>query len=110
MPEGERLAIDRHLREFVRLGDDLRVIERDLARSALEDEGVKRLMTISGVDMTVALAMKAAIGDVSRFDEQQKVVGCLGLDPSVRQSGPDSAFHGRITKQGRGHGCLLPFP
>ncbi len=48
VPEDERLAIDRHLREFDRLGEDLQVIERDLARSALEDEGVKRLMTIPG--------------------------------------------------------------
>jgi len=103
VPEDERLAIDRHLREFDRLGDDLQVIERDLARSALEDEGVKRLMTIPGIDMTVALAMKAAIGDVSRFDEPQKLVSYLGLNPSVRQSGPGPAYHGRITKQGRGH-------
>ena len=103
MPEDERLAIERHLREFDRLGEDLKVIERDLARSALADEGVKRLMTIPGVDMVVALAMKAAIGEVTRFDEPQKLVSYLGLNPSVRQSGPGPAYHGRITKQGRGH-------
>ncbi len=103
VPEDERLAIERHLREFDRLGEDLQVIERDLARSALDDEGVKRLMTIPGIDMTVALAMKAAIGDVSRFPEPQKLVSYLGLNPSVRQSGPGPAYHGRISKQGRGH-------
>ena len=103
VPEDERLAIERHLREFDRLGADLQVIERDLARAALADEGVKRLMTIPGVDMTVALAMKAAIGKVSRFDAPQKLVSYLGLNPSVRQSGPGPAYHGRITKQGRGH-------
>src|SRR3954470_8281169 len=48
--EDERLAIERHLREFDRLGEDLKVIEGDLARSALADMGVKRLMTIPGVD------------------------------------------------------------
>ena len=79
------------------------MIERDLARSALADEGVKRLMTIPGVDMVVALAMVAAIGEVTRFDEPQKLVSYLGLNPSVRQSGPGPAYHGRITKQGRGH-------
>jgi transposase len=30
-------------------------------------------------------------------------VSYLGLNPSVRQSGPGPAHHGRITKQGRGH-------
>lgn len=44
------------------------------ARSALADDGVKRLVTIPGVDMTVALAMKAAIGEMTRSDEPQKLV------------------------------------
>jgi transposase len=60
-------------------------------------------MTIPGVDMVVALAITAAIGDVARFDKAQKLVSYLGLNPSVRQSGPGPAYHGRITKQGRGH-------
>jgi len=103
VPEDERLAIERHLREFDRLGEDLKIIECDLARSALADDGVKRLMTIPGVDMVVALAMTAAIGTIERFDNPEKMVSYLGLNPSVRQSGPGPAYHGRITKQGRGH-------
>jgi hypothetical protein len=43
------------LREFDRLGEDHKVIERDLARSALADDVVKRLTTILGVDMVVKL-------------------------------------------------------
>jgi Transposase IS116/IS110/IS902 family len=50
-------------------------------------------MTISGVDMMVALAMAAAIGKVTRFDEPQKLVSYLGLNPSVRQSEPGPAYH-----------------
>src|SRR4051794_10294386 len=75
----------------------------DLARSALADESVTRLMTIPGIDMVVALALKAAIGDIARFERPQKLVSYLGLNPSVRQSGPGPAYHGRITKRGRGH-------
>ena len=78
------------------------MIERDLARSALADERVKRLMTIPGIDMVVALALVAAIGEIERFTKPEKLVGYLGLNPSVRQSGPGPAYHGRITKQGRG--------
>jgi transposase len=103
VPEDERLAVERHLREFDRLGEDLKVIERDLARSALADESVTRLMTIPGIDMVVALALKAAIGDIARFERPQKLVSYLGLNPSVWQSGPGPAYHGRITKRGRGH-------
>ena len=60
-------------------------------------------MTIPGVDMVVALAIVAAIGEVGRFEQSQNLVSYLGLNPSVRQSGPGPAYHGRITKQGRGH-------
>lgn len=59
--------MEHHLREFDRLTDDLKVIERDLARSALADDKVKRLMTIPGVDMVVALALVAASGEIERF-------------------------------------------
>ena len=103
LPGDERLAVERHLRGFDRLTDDLKAIERDLAQSALSDERAKRLMTIPGVDMVVALALIAAIGDVERFARPAQLVGYLGLNPSVRQSGPGPAYHGRITKQGRGH-------
>ena len=54
----------------------------------------KRLMTIPGVDMVVALAIVAAIGNVGRFEQSQKLVSYLGLNPSVRQSGSWAAYHG----------------
>ena len=56
-------------------------------------------MTIPGIDMVVALGMLAAVGDVGRFARPQHLVGYLGLNPSVRQSGPGPVYHGRITKQ-----------
>jgi transposase len=47
------------------------VVERDLARHALADQNSKRLMTIPGIDMVVALGMLAAVGDVGRFARPQ---------------------------------------
>jgi hypothetical protein len=52
--------------------------------------------------MTVASGVAAAIGDIRRFPEPAKLASYLGLNPSVRQSGEGPAYHGRITKQGRG--------
>jgi transposase len=56
LPADERHAIERHTREYDRLGEDLGVVERDLARSTLADEHAKRLMTIPGIHMVVASA------------------------------------------------------
>jgi len=42
----------------------------------------------------------AAIGEIGRFESSRKLVGYLGLDPRVAQSGSAPATHGRISKQG----------
>jgi len=103
LPADENDAIERHLREYDRLTDDLRVLERELARNALGSEETKRLMTIPGIDMVVAVGLLAAIGPVDRFASPGRLVAFLGLNPSVHQSGSSPAKHGRITKQGPCH-------
>ena len=103
LPADESDAVERHLREYDRLTDDLRVVERELARDALADPNVKRLMTIPGIDMVVAVGLMAAIGPVERFPGPDRLVAYLGLNPTVHQSGEGRPRHGRITKQGRTH-------
>ena len=82
---------------------ELGLIDAELARVALRCEDTRRLMTIPGVDVTVALSITAAVGDFARFAEPNKLVRYLGLNPRVKQSGGQPASHGRITKQGRAH-------
>lgn len=103
LPADERDALERHLREYDRLTDDLRVVERELARDALANPNVKRLMTIPGIDMVVAVGLMAAIGPIERFSGPDRLVAYLGLNPTVHQSGERRPRHGRISKQGRTH-------
>jgi transposase len=103
LPDDESAAIERHIREYDRLTEDLRVVERELARDALSSAETKRLMTIPGIDMVVAVGLLAAIGPVERFTSPGRLVAFLGLNPSVHQSGNSPARHGRITKQGPCH-------
>jgi transposase len=100
LPEDERVAIERHLEEYDRQTAAQKAVERDIAGIALDDANVKRLMTIPGIDMVVAVGMMAAIGRIDRFAAPEKLVAYLGLNPSVRQSGDGRAHHGRITKRG----------
>jgi transposase len=103
IPEDERMAIERHVRELDRLRDDLAVIDREIATDALDDPVVARLLTITGINLTVAAGIVAAIGDIGRFSSPQKLVSYFGLNPRVRQSGLGPAHHGRISKVGRSH-------
>lgn len=99
--------MDRHLAQIDLIEGALKVLEAEIAREAMTDPVIRRLLTLPGVDMTVATGVAAAIGDIRRFPDPGKLIGYLGLNPSVRQSGEGPAYHGRISKQGRGRarGC-----
>jgi transposase len=103
LAEDQRRVVLRHAGELDRLGGELAQIDKCLAQTALQEPRVKRLMTITGVDVTVALSIVAAVGDIERFSSPEKLVSYFGLNPRVRQSGDKPAYHGRITKQGRAH-------
>ena len=72
LPEDERAAVIRHVRELDRLGEDLAALDRDIAETSLEDVPTNRLLTITGVNLAVAAGLMAAIGDIGRFDRNCK--------------------------------------
>ena len=79
------------------------MLDKDIAQVAIDDPAVKRLLTITGANLIIAAGLVAAIGDVQRFDNSEKFVSYVGLNPRVRQSGLGLAQHGRISKHGRSH-------
>jgi transposase len=103
LPEDQRQSVLRHLAEHDHVAADLAALDKMLAKGALGEERVRRLMTIGGVNAVVAISVLAAVGDITRFPSPEKLVSYLGLNPRVRQSGERPAFHGRISKQGRSH-------
>jgi transposase len=103
LPPDERRAAEALLRQLDFHAQELGLIDAELARIALGCDDTRRLMTIPGVDVTVAMSITAAVGDFSRFASPNKLVRYVGLNPRVKQSGGQPASHGRITKQGRAH-------
>jgi transposase len=67
IPEDERQAAAALLRQLDSHAEELRLIDVELGRAGLASAEVKRLMTIPGVDATVALSIVAAVGDFGRF-------------------------------------------
>jgi len=100
LPEEERESVDSALRQVAFLDSEIAAVEELIAKQALESAEIKRLMTVPGVNVICAATFLAAIGDIRRFESPRKLVGYLGLDPRVKQSGTGPATHGRISKQG----------
>jgi transposase len=100
LPTEERETVDSAMRQVEFLDSEIAEVERLIASAALGSAEIRRLMTVPGVNVIVAATFLAAIGDIRRFESPRKLVGYLGLDPRVRQSGSGPATHGRISKQG----------
>jgi transposase len=100
LPAHERRIVASCLREVDFHSQEIAALESELARLALDSGAIKRLMTVPGVSLVSAAAFVAAVGDIRRFESSKKLVGYVGLDPRVRQSGEAQARHGRISKQG----------
>jgi transposase len=103
LPAHEREQVDSNLRLHDALDGEIELVERQLAQHALNSGEVRRLMTIPGIGAVTALALVAVIGDAKRFPGPRQLVGYLGLDPRVRQSGERAARHGHISRAGQAH-------
>jgi transposase len=100
LPPDERETVDSCMRQIEFLDGELAEVERVIARDALGSPEVRRLLSVPGVNLVCAAAFLAAVGDIRRFRGQRRLVGYLGLDPRVRQSGSEPATHGHISKRG----------
>lgn len=100
LPAEERESVDAALRQIDFLDTEIEAVERLICAEALRSPEIRRLMTVPGVNVICAATFMAAIGEIGRFESPRKLVGYLGLDPRVTQSGSAPATHGRISKQG----------
>jgi len=104
LPADERDTIDAALRQIDFLTTEITTIEHDLAEFVLASPDARRLLTVPGVGMITAATFLAQIGtargDINRFTSPRRLIGYLGLDPRVRQSGNSAGYTGRISKEG----------
>ena len=100
LPAAERESVDSSIHQLEFCEAEIAQIEKAVCAEALDSAEIRRLMTVPGFNVITAAAFMAAVGEIGRFASPRKLVGYLGLDPIVRQSGTSQASHGRISKQG----------
>ncbi len=97
--EIERFMLENNLSLFDALVRGIQSIEEKMLAIASRELDIKLLMTIPGVNVTVAIGMMATIGEINRFATPGKLASYFGLVARVHQSA-DHCYHGRITKEG----------
>ena len=75
-------------------------LQAEMTGIAVENEEIGRLLHVSGFGVITAVTVYAAIGDISRFEDAEHLVGYAGLGTRVHDSGLTMRT-GKITKAGR---------
>jgi transposase len=84
----------------VRICDDrIAQLERDLRLLAKADAVVRQLLTLPGVGLLTATAMRASVADIQRFPSGRHFASWLGLTARETSSGERRRL-GRISKMG----------
>src|SRR3954467_8440667 len=74
LPVEERESVDAGLRQIEFLDSEIVAVDKLIARQALGWPAIRRLMTVSGVNLICAASFLAAIGEPSRFLTSRKLV------------------------------------
>lgn len=99
VPMCDRFELDQYLGLIETINAQIDETQERIDELTLDDPAARLLTTIPGVGHYAALSIVAAIGDIRRFADHEKLTSYAGLNPSVHQSGT-TCITGHISKQG----------
>jgi hypothetical protein len=96
LPPHEKLTLAMYLEELRLYTSQHRQIEAEVARIAEADEDCKNLMSHPGIGAFVAVAIKARVGDASRFPTKKHFCSYAGVVPKADNTGEHVSEHNHI--------------
>lgn len=97
--ELDRLVLENHLSLIESINAQIGRVDEAIRKRASQDEDVRLLLSMTGIDVYTALLIRSEVGPMSRFPDYKKLVSWAGLAPRVHQSG-NVEYGGAITKRG----------
>ncbi|HXS59460.1 MAG TPA: IS110 family transposase [Candidatus Sulfopaludibacter sp.] len=97
----DRIILDSSIASIETINQQIATVSKEISKyaSSLDNNDVKILLSITGIDIFSAMLISTEIVDVKRFSTPWKLVSYAGLDPSIRESSGKTKT-GKITKQG----------
>ena len=95
------LVFGNHLSHIELINLQIEKTDEAIRECACEDEDVRLLLSLPGVDVRTALLLKSEIGPIGRFGDYKKLVSWAGLAPRVYQLG-GVLWNGGIAHEGSG--------
>ena len=97
--EADQMAIDANLDIIDTITRQADRLGKVIAKKALDDPDVQKIMTLPGMGHILAMTVKAEIVDIGRFPTPEEIVSYAGLAPSRHDSG-DRTHTGGTTGRG----------
>jgi transposase len=94
-----RRIVDDQLTTMELLSAQITAVDQEVAQIVRADAQMQLLQSVDGVGPFTALALRAVVGEISRFPNAKAFAAYTGLVPGYRQSG-EKRIPGPITKQG----------
>jgi transposase len=95
----DMIIMDTTLSSIDNLDTQIAIISRQMSRYAWENEVVRLILSIIGIDVFSAMLITVEIVDVRRFSTPWKLVSYAGLAPSTKEPSGKVKYT-KITKQG----------
>ena len=92
--EQQRMAL--LLEEGALYQRQIEVLTDELAKVGVDQEAVRILQSVPGIDYVLALTIVAEVGDVKRFPNRKKFAAYAGLVPKNRDSGEKVGVHTKL--------------
>ena len=92
-------SVNAVLEEIEDIQRRIRDLEQQLKRVAKDDPVIQKFMTINGIGLLCATAMRASVQSPAQFKNGRQLSAWLGITPREYSSG-DKRYLGRITKKG----------
>ena len=99
LPQAARFALSALANQIEWTKKRIDTLERAIVIEAKRDEGMRRLVTIPGVGVIIAAAIKALVPDPNGFKSGRHFAAWLGQTPRSHSSGGKERL-GRISKMG----------
>jgi transposase len=83
--EMDQLMVNNHLSLIEAISSQMERVDQAILLKASEEEDVRLLLSLPGIDVHTALLIKSEIGSIKRFENYMNLISWAGLAPSERR-------------------------
>lgn len=95
----ELFLLKQKLKDYEWHTQTIKSYDLEIERIFIETEGLL-LLTVPGIGLITAAEIYCEMGDLSQFISASQLIKKAGTNPTIKQSGSEEGFYGRISKQG----------